>query len=123
MTVLKETTLANGLKISFVDESNRYFGDYHRICVVATIRCSLDTLRGTIDEELHRRALSQYGDALVVEKRFERMGVASDDVAAVRDALIDDFMRHATQYLARPEYPGRLLSAELNRRQTRRLYV
>lgn len=123
MTLLKATTLANGLQLDFVDQSNRYFGDYHRICVVATLRCPLDVLQGALDEETHRRALVQFGDALVVEKRFERMGVASADVEAVRGALVDDYLRHATEYLSRPEYPVLLVSAELNRRKARRLYV
>ena len=50
--MIKEQLLDNGLQIVFTDESNRYFGDYHRICVVATIVCNLnDLLTETADDE------------------------------------------------------------------------
>lgn len=123
MSMIRQTNLANGLVLTFRDESNRYFGDYHRVCVVATIRCPLDALQGTLEDNLYHRALKQYGTELCVEKRFERMGVASADVDVVRDALVDDFLRHAAQYLGRPEYPRLLVTAELNRLRARRRYV
>ena len=37
MTTIKEEKLANGLNVLFADESNRYFGDYHRICILVTL--------------------------------------------------------------------------------------
>jgi hypothetical protein len=119
MTLIREERLANGLEVSFVDESNRYFGDYHRVCVRAAIRCDLTTLA---DKDLQHQATSLYGTSLVVEKRFERMGVASADVDQVRSDLVEDFMRHAATYLAHPEYPFRLVAAELKKRRPNRYY-
>ena len=119
MTTIKEERLGNGLGISFADESNRYFGDYHRVCVIAAIRCDLT---GLTDENLRAQAIALYGETLQVEKRFERMGVPSADVDKVRNELIEDFMRHAATYLARPDYPGLLVAAELKKRRTKRYY-
>lgn len=119
MTTIKRETLANGLEISFADESNRYFGDYHRICVVATIVCRIEALD---NEELRDQASLAYGEKLAVEKRFERMGVPSAEVDNVRNALIADFMQHAAAYLSRPDYPGLLVAAELKKRRGTRFY-
>ena len=124
MTTIKQESLENGLQINFTDESNRYFGDYHRVCVVATIVCNLrDLPADSTDEEAFRcRAVEALGEQLSVVKRFERMGVSSADVEDVRNALIDDFLRHASAYLSRPEYIRSLVNAELNKRPTHRSY-
>lgn len=124
MTTIKEERLSNGLLIKFTDQSNRYFGDYHRVCVVATIVCNLNELptANSDDEALRCQALEALGEQLLVVKRFERMGVASANVEDVRVALIDDFLRHASAYLSRPDYLRSLVNAELKKRPTHRYY-
>ena len=124
MTTIKEEHLANGLQMTFVDESNRYFGDYHRVCVVATIICNLNDLpAASSDEEAFRcQTIEALGEQLSVTKRLERMGVASADVEEVRVALIDDFLRHASVYLSRPDFLRSLVNAELKKRPTHRYY-
>jgi hypothetical protein len=124
MTMLRQELLGNGLQIVFHDESNRYFGDYHRVCVVATIVCNLHDLpvASTDDETSRCRAIAVFGEQLSVVKRLERMGVATLDVERVRATLIDEFLQHAAGYLARPDYLRSLVSAELNKRPTQRFY-
>ena len=124
MTTIKEERLSNGLQILFVDESNRYFGDYHRVCVVATLICNLNDLpAASSDEEAFRcQAIEALGEQLSVTKRLGRMGVASAEVEGVRAALIDDFLRHASVYLSRPGYMRSLVNAELKKRPTHRYY-
>ena len=119
-TTMKHECLDNGLKISFRDESNRYFGDYHRVCVVATISYTLAQLA---DDDLRLRAIAVYGEQIKLEKRLERMGVPSAEVEQVRNAQIDDFMRQATIYMSRPDYPRRLVAAELNKQRSGRFYA
>ena len=120
MTIIKHESLANGLEISFSDQSNRYFGDYHRVCVVATISYDLDRLS---DEALRSQATACFGEQLKVEKSFVRMGVSSADVESIRNALIDDFMQNAAAYLSRPDYPCLLVAAKLSKPRSGRLYV
>jgi len=120
MTTIRHEILDNGLEISFSDESNRYFGDYHRICVVATIGYALERLA---DDALRLRAIAVYGGQFRIEKRFERMGVPSSDVDSTRKALVDDFMRHAVIYLSRPDYPRLLVAAEMSKQRTGRFYA
>jgi hypothetical protein len=124
MTTIRHVSLANGLQIVFTDESNRYFGDYHRVCVVATIDCNLRDLpvSSAIDEALRCRAVAAFGEHFSVIKRFERMGVPSSEVELVRTTLIDDYLRHAAKYLSRPDYLCSLVNAELKKRPTQRFY-
>ena len=124
MTTIKDECLENGLQINFTDESNRYFGDYHRVCVVATIVCNLHDLpAGSSDEEAFRcRAVEALGEQLSVVKRFERMGVPTADVEQVRAAMIDDSLLNSSPYLSRMSYPLTLVKAELKKRPTRNYY-
>jgi hypothetical protein len=131
MTTIKEEALsikvehlANGLQLIFSDESNRYFGDYHRVCVVATVICNLHDLplANSDDEAFRRQAIETLGEQLSIVKRFERMGVSSADVEDVRNALIEDFLQHTSPYLTRPDYLRSLVSAELKKRSTHRFY-
>ena len=116
--VIRQETLGNGLQVTFADQSNRYFGDYYRVCVTATIVCTLAELPAVTTEEaaLRRRAEESFGTTLRIVRRLERMGVPSADVNQVRDTLIDDFLAHAAGYLARPGYPCLLVTAELRAR-------
>ena len=123
MTKLREETQDNGLRIVFEDQSNRYFGDYHRICIVVSICCDLQALSNDEETDLLTRARQKFGDTLTITKRIEKMGVAGDDVDRVKDALINDFLNHAAPYLTRPEYPLSLVRAELNRKPTAKYYV
>lgn len=125
MTMVREETLANGLKIVFRDESNRYFGDYYRVCVLANIVCRLQdfAISGPEDDALLKQARAAFGDQITVIKRMERMGVPTSSVAQVRASLIDDFLMNAAPYLARAEYPRSLMRAELAKSRPHRAYV
>ncbi len=121
---LKEVRLENGLQIVFDDQSNRYFGDYHHICIVASICCDLQAMTVAVENmDLVSRARQKFGNTLTITKRFEKMGVASADVESVRNGMIDDFLKSASSYLARPEYPLSMVRSELNRKPTAKYYV
>lgn len=96
MSLFRSERLGNGLVIEFRDRSNRYFGDYHRVCV--EVRMLLPC--------------AQQGEPVVKVRMLERMGVAGGEVLAVRDRLAEDFWQHAGRYLAHPDYPARLQAAE-----------
>ena len=118
--MIRSEQLANGVEISFRDETRRYFGDYHRVCVIASIRYAL---AGLAEDVFPQQAMAACGAEIRVEKRFERMGVPSAAVDTVRRALVDGFMQHAGGYMSRPDYPRQLVAAELNRKRPGRPYV
>lgn len=124
MTTIKEEKLANGLKVLFADESNRYFGDYHRVCLQVTLLYPLAELPvDNEDDEVFRgRAMATLGKELKIIKKLERMGVPSAEVETVRQSLIDSFLESSADYLGRPEYPRSLVAAELKKRRTYSFY-
>jgi len=105
-------TLANGLELFLVDQSNRYFGDYHRIHL--TLYCDIpvtaDWLCDAADPSGEANQLTKLlGGTVRFEKVLERMGVPGAEVASTRQQLLDDFLATARTYLDAPDFPARLL--------------
>lgn len=108
-----EETLANGLLLRFYDQSNRYFGDYHRVRIVVAIELALNNNALLNDPELLVAGRKRFGATLTTSKVLERMGVPGSRVAALRAELVASYQREVQSYLSRPEVPLRLLRAEL----------
>lgn len=115
---LHSEELANGLRLEFFDRSNRYFGDYHRVCVEVRTTLPLDVpALGHLDADLRRRAEGYFGSALRVVRLRERMGVESARVEEALRELIDGVRQEAARYLSRPDYPAKLLTVEVEKRE------
>jgi len=124
MTTIRQENLNNGLQIHFVDESNRYFGDYHRVCILITLLYPVDELPvvNSDDEVFRDRAIATLGKELKIVKRLERMGVPTAEVARVRQSMIEAFLENSSVYLNRPEYPRSLVDAGLKKCHTHSFY-
>jgi hypothetical protein len=124
--LIRMERLDNGLTIEFFDRSNRYFGDYHRVCVEACCRVALnmDNFAGLADAPAALQAArAVLGNEVVFLRKLEKMGVAGEAVERTREALIASFIRSSLPYLSTPTFPGRFIAAELERRrQGRRLH-
>ncbi len=112
--------LPNGLTAEFFDLSNRYFGDYHRVCL--EVRCPVplrtEWFPGEGGDELDR-ARRLLGEEVVYGRRLERMGVAGSEVEKTREALVDDFLRTTSSYLGSAEFPSRFIAARLAEKRGR----
>lgn len=86
--------LENGLQLEFEDLSNRYYGDYHRVCI--SIYCRLA-------EDGHQERY--------LFTSLEKMAVAGGELAAVKQQLMEQFDQRQRSYLARPDFPRRFLAA------------
>lgn len=98
MSPFLERTLANGLKLEFYDRSNRYYGDYHRVCVEVRLIAgsAADCLPADVCTETH---------SLV------RMAIPGALLLATRDQLVGDFLASTLEYLSRTDFPQRMLLA------------
>lgn len=118
LPLLHREELTNGLLLEFFDRSNRYFGDYHRVCLELRTNLALDAPSlAQLDADLLQRARNYFGPVLVVIRTRERMGVEGARVAATVTELIDGVRQEAANYLSRPDYPARLLAVEVAKRE------
>lgn len=122
MEPIRHRQLPNGLEVTIYDETNRYFGDYHRICLRVVLRYDLAAAANR-DDPFWREALTKLGPELRVEKTLERMAVAGSDVDRTVTALADDFLATAGSYLGRPDALRKLVQKEMEKSsKTTRIY-
>lgn len=122
MTVpFKIHSLNNGLQLEFFDQSNRYFGDYHRVKIV--VRCQvalrpewLVATPESVDLEQLRGLL---GESVTFERSLEQMGVASAQLNPVKERLIDGFLTTTADYLGSDGFPGRFILQQWQARSQR----
>lgn len=111
MTPFRTEILENGVELAFFDLSNRYFGDYHRVCI--EVHISVGAATGAACPE------TGHPVPVVQIRHLERMGVAGAELEATRNRMVQEFLQHAGSYLARDDYPVRLavVQATSRRRQ------
>lgn len=114
-------TLDNGLQLEFLDQSNRYFGDYHRVKIL--VRCQvalrpewLPTGSDAVDPAQLRALL---GDCVAFERSLEQMGVASAQLETVKNSLIQGFLGTTAGYLGSATFPGRFILQQWQQRSQR----
>lgn len=107
--------LPNGLELELFDQSNRYFGDYHRVRILLRCRVEIrpEWLRDLPSDVAPKQACSLLGEALVYERHLERMGVATAELERIKEQLIDGFLTVGGSYLGAPDFPRRFFLQHL----------
>lgn len=115
---IREIPLANGLTVSFFQQTRRYFGDYH--LVKLEIVCKVPLLADYFSNKGEFAAAgSLLGEEVLYRRCVEQMGVPSAEVELVLNRLTADFENTALPYVASPAFPRKLVAAELAKRGKR----
>ncbi len=110
----RERPLPNGLTVSYYDQSRCYFGDYY--LVKLEIVCDVPVVQEYFTEEDDfREAKALLGEKSRYHRNVEQMGVPSTEIERVRNRLVADFEEHSLPYFAAPEFPRKLVNAELKK--------
>lgn len=112
--------LENGACVEFIDRSNRYYGDYHRVRV--EVRCALalvpELFASFSDPAAEcERVKLILGPEVVYANALEKMGVAGAEVESVVRSLIQGFVTTTLIYLNHPEFAARLVRSTLEQRK------
>ncbi len=92
--------LKNGLIINFEDQSNRYFGDYHRVFIRVKVVFPDDF---ELPADVCRNAAS-------FERTLEKMAVPTAQLDREKLALVESFLVSAQAYLEGEDFPCRLVA-------------
>ncbi len=109
---LKPMVLGNGLTLRFDDQSNRYFGDFHRICICVQI---------CLPEQVALSA-GLAGGKDFLERKLEKMGVPSESLEKERKILLDAFLATGLTYLEKKDFPQQLL-LKLQKEKSRPVFL
>ena len=102
--------LKNGIVVDFLDRSNRYFGDFHRVKIDVIARIPVDAVQ--MPQELQALAEECAGE-MTYERSLEQMGVKGADIDAVTSSLIDNFIKTVGSYLEKENFAESLLRKQL----------
>ena len=125
-SILATHKLKNGLEIVFHDSGNRYFGDYHQVKLMVHCRIPLndDLLSEHLADDDLKKAIQLFGDHVEYRKLLKQMGVAGNDVDDVKQALIDNFMKSAADYMQGEDFASRYVARRLvEHRNRNRLHL
>ncbi|MCW8860675.1 MAG: hypothetical protein OQK50_03110 [Deltaproteobacteria bacterium] len=106
----KTLTLADGIEVKFYDQSNRYFGDFHKIRILVIAKIPID--KKALQEDL-KLLLDSSTDVLIYETTLVRMAVPSDQLNKVRESLALDFLDNSSRYLSKKSFVERFLRKKL----------
>lgn len=114
-------TLSNGLQLEFFDQSNRYFGDYHRVKIVVRCQVALrpEWLVAAPEAVDLAQLRSLLGDGVTFERSLEQMGVESAQLDPVKERLVEGFLRTTADYLGSEGFPGRFILQQWQARSQR----
>ena len=108
--LIASVELKNGIVVEFLDQSNRYYGDFHRVKIDAIAKIPVSTAQ--MPEELQSLAESCEGE-ITYERSLEKMGVKSADIESVTRSLIDNFVETVGSYLEKEHFAESLLRKQL----------
>lgn len=117
-SLISSVVLNSGLCITLSDETRHYFGGYYHVKILAHCNVPLDQ-RYFDDEAQYQDARNKLGDSVRFERVLEKMAVAEEDIASVRNQLIDAFNATATGYLSAPDFDRRLVRKEYRIRSSK----
>jgi hypothetical protein len=115
----QRTELKNGVVVEFFARGNRYFGDFHRVEISVII--SVPLVKTALAKDL-RSFAADYPGFIRYERNLERMGVATNQIEAVSQGLIDDFLTTVSGYLEKKGFAESLLRREMQYKMDRNSY-
>jgi len=108
--ILTSIKLKNGIVVDFFDQTNRYYGDFHRVKIDIVASFPVDSTQ--LPSELQSLA-AECGNTATHNSTLEQMGVQSADLERVRAALIDNFMITVGCYFEKDNFVESLLRKKL----------
>ena len=113
----KIVELSSGLRVKFYDQSNRYYGNFHKVRISVVAQIPVD---GTLLSEDLKRLIPQPMDLVSYETMLERMAVPTEQLAEVRSSLVNDFLASASRYLTSKVFvEGLLRRREMTKKKRR----
>lgn len=109
--IITTIELESGLCITLSDETRHYFGGYYHVRILA--HCDVELDRAYFEDEArYLDALDKLGQSVVFERVMEKMAVPEQDIASVRNQLLDSFRNTSVAYMSSPDFERRFVRNE-----------
>lgn len=114
-SLLRDCSLPNGLQVVVKDVSRHYYGGYWQVCLEVSCLVSLD-LGLFSDPATEADAHRLLGPEVPFVRHLEKMAVHGDELATVRQELLERFDRHLLPFLGNQQFPSRFVQSEFQKR-------
>jgi hypothetical protein len=114
-TILKTAVLPNGLQVTVSDVSRHYYGGYWQVCLEVSCLVPLDMGQFS-DPAAEKDARRLLGTTVPFVRHLEKMAVHGDELAAVRQELLERFDCHLLPFLGNQLFPARFIQTEFQKR-------
>lgn len=112
-------SLENGLSLRIYDVSRHYFGGYWQVSVEA--RATVPVTEDAFDSAASfAEAKKLLGDSVEFSRRIEKMAVHSEEIASVREGLIERIRQHIIPLVSSERFPSGFIAAEYIKRASRK---
>lgn len=108
LSLYRHIPLPGGVSINIYDHSRIYYGGFY--LVKLEISCDIPADGGAVVPETSLTAKND-AKSLPYKRYLQRMGVAAAEVAAVKQALVNDFETNSLPYILSAGFPAKLASS------------
>ena len=113
--ILETVTLASGLSLTLLDQTQHYFGGYYHVKVV--VFCDVPVLPGYFnDEDEYHNVAALLGDSVRFERVLEKMAVPESSIDSIRTSLMQTFHETSRSYLSASDFAARFVLSEYQKR-------
>ncbi len=121
---IREIPLENNLRVDLYDASRKLVGDRWLVRLIVRMRIAVDDVwDAEAAAPLSKSTVKELiGDTVVFEQTKTRTFIDEEQKNDVLQALLDDFARHSTAYLAHPEFGRRFILKRFTEEKKRRAW-
>ncbi len=117
MNVLKEWTLRNGIQMKIIDETVRYYGDYHnvKLILIATVPIKEGYLSCFKDSPYYERILELLVPSREFRREFLKVGVSGEVLERTKQEIVENFEKNALLYMEKDHFPAKFAKSEFEK--------
>lgn len=104
--VISRVELSDQITAEFSDQTNRYYGDFHRVLINVSVRIDLAVIADRPDL---LALIPTDQDALSFTTKLEQMAVPTAHLDSVRKSLIDAFLENTGSYILKTAFIENLI--------------
>lgn len=116
MNIIKHYSLSNGLEISIVDRTFRYFGNYFTVFLELEAKVAVKKEYFENSDEFDN-AVKLIGREQVYKREIKRQGVVEEELGKIKDEVIKYFEEHSISYLEKETFLKKFIFKRIKEEQ------
>ncbi len=106
---LKSYPLTNGLLVEILDDTRRYYADFHNVKITIRVKVPVreEWLAPFRDGPHYAATVKRLLPGVTYVRKIVKAGIEGKRLAAVKEQVVDSFEKNALPYFERDDFPER----------------